>query len=269
MKLNLGAGKNWNREGWEKLDHSNLFLFKLPNQAWKLPFSDNKYEIVFSSHMLEHISHYKIEETISEINRVMIPGGILRILTPDLEKLCKAYVTRDYEKLKLFIKEDNCGTGNGIKISLGPAQALLGFLYSPGFDNYLIDSSRSNIIGGYAHVFCYDFELLYNLLDYYGFVNIERKEYDDSRISENRFLRISKYDNDKEHSLIIECIKNNYVPFDKKNCLMLNGPYEYENVIEMQNILLTKIVLQISSRIENFYRFLRQNVRRYLTKFKK
>lgn len=259
MKLNLGAGKDWEKTGWEKLDHNNIFPFKLPNQAWRLPWRNEVFGTVFTSHMIEHISHYKIENTISEINRVMKQGGILRILTPDLEKLCTAYINKDMDKLKHFIREDNCGTNNGIKYNLGAAQVLLGFLYSPGFDNYLINSSRDEIIGGYAHVFCYDYELLNNLLMYYGFKDVQRKDIEDSRIPDHKDLRNTKYDNDKEHSLIIECTKDKYVPFDKNHCLMLNGPYSYSQVVECNHLLLTKLVLVISSRIENYYRFLRRS----------
>ncbi|NQT81293.1 MAG: methyltransferase domain-containing protein [Candidatus Aminicenantes bacterium] len=264
MKLNLGAGPNWSREGWVTLDHNILYPFRLPRQAWDLSWEDNTFEIVFISHMIEHISHFWIEKTLSEINRVMKDGGILRLLTPDLEVLCKAYVSRDIEKLKLFIHEDNVGTDNGIKMTLGPAQALLGFLYSPGYDNFLLDSSRSKLLGGYAHIFCYDFELLSNLLSYYGFTSIERKNIEDSRIKEHRELRGNRYDIDKNHSLVIECIKEKYVQFDKTNSLLLNGPYPYRDVVDCRKYKFTEILLNFSSRIENFYRWLRRKIKKLL-----
>jgi SAM-dependent methyltransferase len=264
MKLNLGAGPNWQREGWHKLDHNILFPFRLPHQAWDLPWEDETIEVVFASHVFEHISHYWIEKTLSEINRVMIPGGILRILTPDLEVLCRAYLNRDMEKLKLFINDDNCGTGNGIKTSLGPAQALLGFLYSPGFDNFLINSSRSELLGGYAHVFCYDYELLSNLLSFYGFSRIERKNIDESRIEDHKELRVTRYDNDKEYSLILECEKERFVPFVSSESLLLNGPYPYDIVVACHPYRLTKYAISISSRIQNFYRWSRRTVKNLL-----
>ncbi len=72
-KLNLGAGTIWKKEGWEVLDHSSVKLLKLRDQAWKTPYPDSQFDIVFTSHMFEHISHFKIEQTICEINRIMKP----------------------------------------------------------------------------------------------------------------------------------------------------------------------------------------------------
>ena len=258
MKLNLGAGRDWSREGWTTLDHRILRPFRLPYQAWDLPWADKTFAVVFSSHMIEHISHFRIERTICEINRIMSPNGILRLLTPDLETLCRAYVNRDVETLRRFIREDNGGTGNGIREDLGPAQMLLGFLYSPGGDNYLIDSSRSALLGGYAHLFCYDYELLSNLLKSYGFGSIERKSVDESAIPDHKWLRVPAHDIDRGHSLVIECRKEQYVPFSSKAMVMLNGPYSYEEVVACSKYPLTKLALGITSRCENSYRWLRQ-----------
>jgi hypothetical protein len=213
--------------------------------------------------MIEHISHYYIEKTLSEINRVLKPGGVLRLMTPDLEVLCNAYINKDTAKFKRYISEDDDDTGNGIRMELGHAQALLGFIVSPGFDNYLIDSSRGKILGGYAHTFCYDYELLSNLLSLYGFKDIERKSIEDSDISDHKDLR-KNYDRDKEHSLIIECKKNIYIPFVKEQSHLLNGPYKYDHVVECRAHILTKIALKISSFIENFYRWSRQVAKRII-----
>jgi predicted SAM-dependent methyltransferase len=40
------------------------------------------------------MTHIKLPLVIAEINRVLEKGGVLRILTPDLEKICKAYVKK-------------------------------------------------------------------------------------------------------------------------------------------------------------------------------
>ena len=85
-KLNLGAGGNWSKSGWEVLDHGTKTLFQPRGQAWALPYPDETFEIIFSSHMIEHISHYKIEQVICEINRVLKVDGVVRILTPEESK---------------------------------------------------------------------------------------------------------------------------------------------------------------------------------------
>jgi len=260
-KLNLGAGPTWSREGWDVHDHNVLHPFRLPHQAWNIPCKDEMYDIVFSSHMIEHISHFWIEKTISEINRIMKPGGILRLITPNLEVLCKAYVERDLNTVMAFVREDSQESGKGIRMELGPAQALLGFLYSPGYDNFLLDSSRSKILAGYVHVCCYDFELLSKLLDHYGFTSVERMSIDESRIPEHRSLRNVPHDADRGHSLVVECIKDRFVPFEKRQMLLLNGPYPYENVVEGRYLVVTKCALWMTSRMENFLRWMRKRIR--------
>ena len=94
--FNLGAGTEWSKKGWETLDHDDVTKpLKLRNQAWKLPYDNELFEIVFCSHVIEHISHFQIEKTICEINRVMKKDGILRLIAPDLKKLSLAYINND------------------------------------------------------------------------------------------------------------------------------------------------------------------------------
>ena len=89
MKLNFGAGTNWIKSGWHIIDQkvkknsSNIISYK----SGKINLRNSICDIVFSSHTFEHISHLELPLVISEINRVMKKNGILRIVTPDLEKI--------------------------------------------------------------------------------------------------------------------------------------------------------------------------------------
>lgn len=49
-----------------------------------LPFDNNEFDIVFSSHVLEHISHLETEATLKEWIRILKPGGLLRIIVPNI-----------------------------------------------------------------------------------------------------------------------------------------------------------------------------------------
>ena len=214
-KLNLGAGLNWSKNGWETLDHSTKTLFRPRGQAWSLPYPDETFEVIFSSHMVEHISHYKIEQVICEINRVLKTDGIVRILTPDLRKLAQAYVNDDWELMNLYLEED----GSKFEPVLGIGQALMSFLSSPGYDNYLISSDWSEVVAGYAHMFCYDYDMLSGLLKHYGFYQIRYSNIDESEIEDHKELRGCQYDHDKNHSLVIECKKEKTVPFNKSKLI--------------------------------------------------
>jgi SAM-dependent methyltransferase len=52
-----------------------------------LPFGDESCEAVFSSHVFEHLFMDEVERLVPEIKRVLAPGGICRVVVPDLEKI--------------------------------------------------------------------------------------------------------------------------------------------------------------------------------------
>lgn len=250
-KLNLGAGSNWRKDGWEVLDHMIVTNpFNLRKQAWELPYHDEQFDIIFCSHVIEHISHFKIEQGISEINRVLKKDGIIRFLTPDLRKIATAYVNNDYDKMDLYIREDD----SGIKRTLGLGQAFMNFIVSGGVDNLLLSSDFSTIIAGYAHIFCYDYEMLSGLLKHYGFTNIRQCSINESEIEEHKDLRKGPYDRDAGHSLILECRKKQYIPFQAEKALLYTGPYKI-NIIIPKPYSMISLGLKALAYLNNTYRY--------------
>ncbi|GAC1521772.1 MAG: hypothetical protein NVS3B1_06420 [Marmoricola sp.] len=82
MKLNLGCGAHPKpvQDGWVNLDTQNRPGVDVVATVPPIPFPDNHFEFVELSHVIEHIP-----DTIAlmnEINRVLMPGGILHVLTP-------------------------------------------------------------------------------------------------------------------------------------------------------------------------------------------
>jgi predicted SAM-dependent methyltransferase len=76
-KINIGAGSNWYEEGWELLDNGSGRYnepWKHRGKSWDTRLPDDTYDIVFTSHMLEHVPHFRIEKTIAEFNRIMKTG---------------------------------------------------------------------------------------------------------------------------------------------------------------------------------------------------
>lgn len=195
--------------------------------------------------MIEHISHFKIEEVLCEINRVMKVGGILRVLTPDLKKLARAYVDQDKDLLKKYIEEDD----SGIRSDLGAGQAFMSFLVSPGYDNFLCDSDLSRPLAGYGHVFCYDFEMLSGLLKRYGFGEIRNPSIDDSLIPEHKELRNGPYDKDRLHTLVVECKKERDAHYSVETCILHGGPYHIPSIGKNQQ-LITRPVMRVTSWLD-------------------
>jgi SAM-dependent methyltransferase len=59
-----------------------------------IPFPDAAFDVVYHSHLLEHIDREAAPVFLRECCRVLSPGGILRIVVPDLEWLARRYLDR-------------------------------------------------------------------------------------------------------------------------------------------------------------------------------
>jgi SAM-dependent methyltransferase len=57
-----------------------------------LPVQDGLCDGVYCSHVLEHLSREDFERAIRETFRILKPGGIFRLVVPDLESAARAYV---------------------------------------------------------------------------------------------------------------------------------------------------------------------------------
>ncbi len=57
-----------------------------------LPFPTGSIEAVYHSHLLEHLDREMAKSFLSEVVRVLTPGGLHRIAVPDMEQKCTAYL---------------------------------------------------------------------------------------------------------------------------------------------------------------------------------
>ena len=60
-------------------------------------FPDDYFECVYSSHVLEHLHPDAAEHCIREIHRILAPGGIVRVVVPNLDGLVARYDPADPE----------------------------------------------------------------------------------------------------------------------------------------------------------------------------
>jgi predicted SAM-dependent methyltransferase len=123
LRLHLGCG-SFVAPGWENVDKSwGVVLRRVPGarrtlallgilteeQATAqfpegivradvrrgLPYEDGSATAVYTSHMIEHLSRPQALRLLRECRRVLRPGGVLRVATPDLRELVNEYLADD------------------------------------------------------------------------------------------------------------------------------------------------------------------------------
>jgi SAM-dependent methyltransferase len=57
-----------------------------------IPFPDGTFDVVYHSHLLEHIDRDAAPGFLRECLRVLRPGGLIRVVVPDLELLASEYL---------------------------------------------------------------------------------------------------------------------------------------------------------------------------------
>jgi predicted SAM-dependent methyltransferase len=92
MKLNVGCGREV-RTGWQNLD-ANPSMPGVERFDCRERFSylDNSVAAIYTSHLIEHLDPAEAESFVHECFRVLQPGGVIRIVTPDFEVLAKEYI---------------------------------------------------------------------------------------------------------------------------------------------------------------------------------
>lgn len=115
MRINVGCGP-FPTPGWTNIDNSpSALLRRLPvgwllgdarRAVWKaartqdvrygsatrLAFSDASADVIYTCHMLEHLSRTASIRFLHECWRVLCPGGIVRIAVPDLAQAARRYI---------------------------------------------------------------------------------------------------------------------------------------------------------------------------------
>lgn len=99
--VNIGCGNVFHPD-WTNLDAvSQSHLVVQHDVRSGLPFADSSVAAVYSSHLIEHLRPEDAEALLLEILRVIQPGGVVRLVVPDLELLTKQYL----EQLSLMASD--------------------------------------------------------------------------------------------------------------------------------------------------------------------
>ena len=134
---------------------------KWANAARHIPLKDESVEVLYSSHMLEHLDRLEVRSFLREAHRVLARSGIIRIGVPDLSKLVAQYI--------------NSGDANSfVEDSLLTAQKPRGF----------VDRIRFLLVGPRHHHWMYDGKSMLKLLTSAGFVDADTVDSGHTRITE-------------------------------------------------------------------------------------
>ncbi len=92
--LNLGCGYKYaSDKEWTNIDIISTGPKVIAHDLKKgIPFPDGSFDLVYHSHVLEHIPKSKADFFIKECIRVLKPNGILRVVIPDLEQITRNYL---------------------------------------------------------------------------------------------------------------------------------------------------------------------------------
>ena len=71
-----------------------------------LPFPDESFDVIVSIHVLPEIPYRSLPAALSELRRILCPGGVLRLALPDMNKAIQAYRNDDVDYLFLIPDEE-------------------------------------------------------------------------------------------------------------------------------------------------------------------
>lgn len=149
-----------------------------------LPVSDESVDVLYCSHVLEHLTVEEVHFALENCYRYLKPGGIFRLVLPDMEIMAREYINstspnavHDFMRLAWLGKESQ-------------SRDLVSFL-------------RHWLSRG-QHLWMWDYKALSQELGKVGFKNIRRARFGDSGVSV--FTDVEDYER-WTYELGIQCTK--------------------------------------------------------------
>jgi SAM-dependent methyltransferase len=157
------------------------------------PFPDSAVDVVYASHLLEHLTTSSAQHFLHECQRTLKPSGVLRIVVPDLLALAQYYVAKadsDSTAARDFLWKLDLHFENMCPPERGRVVRLVNWLQGCP----------------HQHKYMYDLASLKALLQDHEFVSIEVSEYAKSgKIPEIRDVEAGR--ERYTPSIYLECCK--------------------------------------------------------------
>lgn len=89
-KLHLGCGKCY-LPGWHNVDIFSTPKADAYHDVTALPYAPESFEIIYASHLLEHVHRHMVLSVLNHWVALLRPGGTLRLAVPDFAAVCEWY----------------------------------------------------------------------------------------------------------------------------------------------------------------------------------
>lgn len=181
VKINLGSG-HFKLDGWVNVD---IDLDSQPdvgaNLAGGLPFADGVASLMHTEDFIDQLQLDNAEGFLRECHRILAPGGVLRVLTPDMRQLADLYLNDPRKLMELW----NAFVGIELKLDTPGEVFNLGMRFA-------------------GHTFLYDEQTFKALASSCGF-EARRVSFNQSDVAELRGLDLRSPEN--AVSLYFDCYR--------------------------------------------------------------
>ena len=130
-----------------------------------LPYTNGSVDVIYASHVLEHLYRDDALRLLNECKRVLKPDGIIRLVLPDLKKIASDYLADESADAAVRFNDH-----------------LL--MRSPRAPRSFFDKLKYLLADHHSHKFMYDVPLLISDLKDVGFRSCAEKLFLESRIPE-------------------------------------------------------------------------------------
>ena len=178
VKLHWGCGST-KLPGWTNIDGWKSPATDLVTDLREsIPLSNNSTSFIFTEHVLEHVTIEEGAKVLKEFYRILNTNGVARIVVPDLELCCEAFIKGELSWFK--------------KVGIPAQSSTAGMGFNSIFYNH-------------SHRYIYDYDSLVIMLKEAGFKKISKSSFNGSIYEE---LQIDKTDESRQLvSLYVEAIK--------------------------------------------------------------
>jgi predicted SAM-dependent methyltransferase len=216
--LKLGRSRFGRRMGEALLRGERLERLKsIPDNilvhdlAKGIPADDRSVDVVYHSHMLEHLDRSAVPHFLREAFRVLKPGGVHRIVVPDLERLVKEYL----ESLRLCTQTGSPSGHDKFVEALFEQSVRKASAGQRDGQRRVVRLAERVLVGdarrrGETHQWMYDRVNLAGLLQETGYVGVTSQRFNTSRIDDWPRYGLDQRSNGGEYkvgSLYIEALR--------------------------------------------------------------